>query len=135
LHNGKLARFQGQIETALKKFAAELDLRMKDLFANLRIKSHLTAAGIRKCEGFPPVHLLFVLTNTVFLHIATVHDLLSRPLKPFFQAQKDTFYRFKKAEWGWGTFYRRVILFLGRRLRWSRSAAENCLILDTTILP
>jgi len=25
---------------------------MKDLFAKLRIKSHLTAAGIRKCEGY-----------------------------------------------------------------------------------
>ena len=45
------------------------------------------------------------------------------------------FYRFKKAEWSWGAFYRRVILFLGRRLRWDRSAADNCLILDTTILP
>ena len=34
-----------------------------------------------------------------------------------------------------GAFYRRVILFLGRRLHWSRSAVDNCLILDTTILP
>jgi hypothetical protein len=25
---------------------------MKDLFAKLRIQSHLTAAGIRKCEGY-----------------------------------------------------------------------------------
>jgi hypothetical protein len=25
---------------------------MKDLFAKLRIKNHLTAAGIRKCEGY-----------------------------------------------------------------------------------
>lgn len=135
MYNRNLIRFQGQIETVLKKFAGELDLRMNDLFAQLHIQSHLTAAGIRKCEGFSPVHLLFVLTNTVFLHIHNVCDLLSRPLKTFFQAQKDTFYRFKKAEWSWGAFYRRVILFLGRRLQWSRSAADNCLILDTTILP
>ena len=113
MHNRKIDHFQGQIETALKKFAGELDLRMKDLFAQLHIQSHLTAAGIRKCEGFSPVHLLFVLTNVVFLHITTVYDLLSRPLMTFFQAQKDTFYRFKKAEWSWGAFYRRVILFLG----------------------
>ncbi len=82
---------------------------MKEVFARLRIQSHLTAAGIRKGEGYRPGHLLFVLTNALFLHIATVHDLLSRPLQPFFQAQKDTFYRFKKAEWSWGAFYRRVI--------------------------
>lgn len=50
-------------------------------------------------RGLSPVYLLFVLTNTVFFHIATVHDLLSRPLKTFFQAQNDTFYRFKTAEW------------------------------------
>ena len=65
MHNRKIAHFQGQIETALKKFREELDLRMKDLFAKLRIKSHLTAAGICKCEGFPPVHLLFVLTQVL----------------------------------------------------------------------
>jgi len=82
LHNRKIALFQGQIETALKKFAGELDLRMKDLFGQLHIQSHLTAAGIRKCEGFPPVHLLFVLTNAVFLHIKNVCDLLTQPLRP-----------------------------------------------------
>jgi len=135
LHNRKIAHFQGQIETALKKFREELDLRMEDLFAKLRIKSHLTAAGIRKCEGYSPLHLLFVLTNVVFLHIATVHDLLTRPLRSFCQAHKDTFYRFKKAEWSWGAFYRRFMQFLGRRSGWFQSAQDNCLILDTTILP
>ena len=55
------------------------------MFAVLQIQSHLTGAGIRKCEGFPPAHLLFVLTNLVFLHIKTVHDLLHRPLKSLFQ--------------------------------------------------
>jgi len=42
---------------------------------------------------------LFVLTNAVFLQIATVHDLLSRSRQPFFQARQDAFHRFKKAEW------------------------------------
>jgi hypothetical protein len=134
LHTRKIARFQGQIETALKKFRQELDLRMKEVFAKLRIQSHLTAAGIRKGEGYSPGHLLFVLTNAVFLQISTVHDLLSRPLKPFFQAHKDTFYRFKKAEWSWGAFYRRFLKFLGRRSGWFKSPQDNCFILDATIL-
>jgi hypothetical protein len=134
MHNRKSARFQGQIETALKNFHANLELRIKDLFAALHIQSHLTGAGIRKHEGFGAGHLLFVLTNLVFLHIKTVHDLLQRPLHSLFQAQKDAFYRFKKAEWSWGPFYRRFLALLGRRLKWSKTARKNCLILDTTAL-
>lgn len=135
MHNRKIARFQGQIETALKNFRADLELRIKELFAVLHIQSHLTGAGIRKYEGASARQLLFVLTNLVFLHIKTVHDLLQRPFKFMVQAQKDAFYRFKKAEWSWGPFYRRFLAFLGRRLKWAQTARENCLILDTSALP
>jgi hypothetical protein len=69
LHNRKIALFKGQIETALKNFRADVELRIKHLFAGLDIQSHLTGAGIRKSEGFRPVNLLFVLTNLVLLHI------------------------------------------------------------------
>jgi hypothetical protein len=81
------------------------------------------------------VYLLYVLTNLVFLHIKTVHDLLRRPLKSWSKAQKDAFYRFKKAEWSWGPFYRRFLAYLGKRLRWSETALDNCFILDTSALP
>lgn len=135
MHTRKIVRFQGQIETALKNFRADLELRIKELFAVLHIQSHLTGAGIRKGEGFSPRHLLFVLTNLVFLHIKTVHDLLHRPLQSLFLAQKDAFYRFKKAEWSWGPFYRRFLAYLGKRLRWSETARDNCFILDTSTLP
>jgi hypothetical protein len=135
LHNTKIARFQGQIETALKNFRAGLELRIKELFAVLHIQSHLTGAGIRKHEGASARQLLFVLTNLTFLHIKSVHDLLRRPLKSLFKAQKDAFYRFKKAEWSWGPFYRRFLAYLGRRLKWSQTARDNCLILDTSALP
>jgi hypothetical protein len=123
------------METALKNFRADLELRIKELFAVLLIQSHLTGAGIRKGEGFRPVQLLFVPTNLVFLHIKTVQDLLRRPLQSWFKAQEDAFYRFKKAEWSWGPFYRRFLAYLGRRLNWSQTAQDNCLILDTSALP
>ena len=135
MHNRKIALFQGQIETALKKFRADLELRIKQLFSGLHIQSHLTGAGIRKHEGFSPLHLLFVLTNLAFLHIKSLHDLLHRPLQSLFQAQKDAFYRFKKAEWSWEPFYRRFLVYLGGRLQWSQTARENCFILDTSALP
>lgn len=135
MHNRKIARFQGQIETALKNFRAGLELRIKELFTVLHIQSHLTGAGIRKPGGFSPRHLLFVLTNLAFLHIKTVHDLMHRPLHSLFVAQKDAFYRFKKAEWSWGPFYRRFLAFLGQRLRWSETARDHCFILDSSALP
>jgi hypothetical protein len=135
LHNRKIVRFQGQIETVLKNFRAGLELRIKELFSVLHIRSQMSGASIRKHEGFEAGHLLFVLTNLAFLQIKTVHDLLQRPLQSLFQAQKDAFYRFKKAEWSWGPFYRRFLALLRRRLKWSKTARKNCLILDTTVLP
>jgi hypothetical protein len=99
------------------------------LFAELHIQSHLAGAGIRKYGGFSPRHLWCVLTNLVFLHIKTVHDLLHRPLKSLFQAQKDAFYRFKKAEWSWGPFYRRFLDCLGRRLRQAQELTKPALTL------
>lgn len=135
MHNRKLVRFQGQIETALKNFRASLEWKIKELFTGLRVQSHLTAAGIRKQEGVSPVHLLFVLTNLVFLHLQSVHDLLQRPLQSLFLARKDTFYRFKRGEWSWGPFYRRFLAYLGKRLRWSETSRDHCLILDTSVLP
>jgi len=135
LHNRKIALFQGQIETALKKFRADLELRMRSLFADLHIQSHLTGAGIRKGEGYAPLHLLFVMVHMMFLPIKTVHALMQKPLAHFFQAHKDTFYRFKKGEWSWRPFYRRFLAFLGQRLKWASTCKDNYLILDTTVLP
>jgi len=135
LHNKKLALFQGQIETALKKFRSDLELRMRSLFSNLRIQSHLTAAGICKGEGYKPLHLIFILVNMMFLPVKTVHALMQRPLANFFQAHKDTFYRFKKGEWSWRPFYRRFLAYLGQRLQWSNTLTDNYLILDSTVLP
>lgn len=134
MHNRKIALFQGQIETALKKFRADLELRIKKLFVVLHVKSHLTGAGIRKGEGFSTVNLLFVLTNLAFLHIGSVHDLLHRPWQALLKARKDAFYRLKKTEWSWRPFYRRFLAYLGRR-QWQKTAPDNCLILDTTVLP
>jgi hypothetical protein len=39
----------------LQKFRADLELRVKKLFAVLHVKSHLTGAGICKREGCPPI--------------------------------------------------------------------------------
>jgi hypothetical protein len=104
LLNRKIVLFQGQIEAALKNFRATLELKIKEVVAVWRIKSHLTGAGMRKCHWFSPLHLLFVLTNPVFLHTQTIRDLVHRLREALFLAPKDTLYRLKKAEWSWGLF-------------------------------
>jgi len=134
MNNRKLATFQGQIETVLKMSLADLDLRLKKIFQLLRIRSHLTATGIRKWDGYAPTHLLFVLVNLVFLHISSVHDLMKRSVDSFYQARKDTFYRFKNSPWSWRPFYWRFIRHVGYKLNWSRSEAENCFVVDTSVL-
>jgi len=125
LHNRKLALFQGQIETALKKFRTDLELRMRPLFSVLHIQSPLTGAGIRKGEGYAPRQLLFVMVNMMFLPIKTVQALMQKLLANFFQAHKDTFYRFKQGEWSWRPFYRRFLASLGQPLKWSSTSKDN----------
>ena len=134
MNNRKLVFFQGQIETVLKMSFADLDLRINKLFRVLRIRSHLTAAGIRKWDGYAPNHLLFVLVNLVFLHINSVHDLMKRSVVTFYQARKDTFYRFKNGSWSWRPFYWRFIRHLGNRLSWSKTKQDNCFIIDSSVL-
>ncbi len=75
----------------LKLSLADLDLRVRKLFTVLRIKSHLTAAEIRKWDGYAPIHLMFVLVNLVFVHVRSVHDLTKRFVATFYRAPKDTF--------------------------------------------
>jgi hypothetical protein len=108
---------------------------MRSLFPDLHIRSHPTQAGIRPGEGFKPFQLLFILVNMMVLPIKTVHALMQRPMANFFQAPKDTFYRFKKGEWSWRPLYRRFLAYLGHRLKWSRTLTDNYLILDTTSSP
>lgn len=130
----KLASFQGQIETVFHMSRGDLDLRIKKLFPVLRVKTHLTGAGISKSDGYPPNQLLFVLINLVFLHVNSVHDLMKRFVGTFFEARKDTFYRFKNAEWSWRPFYWRLIRHLGTKLDWGATAGENCFVVDTSVL-
>ena len=116
MNTTKPVAFQGQIETVLRMSLSDLDLRIKKLFPLLRVKSHLTAAGIRKWEGYAPIHLLFVLVTLAFLKITSIHELIKHGVSSFYQARKDTFYRFKNGEWSWRPFSWRFIRRLGSKL-------------------
>ncbi len=52
---------------ALKEAVPPPDQTFTKLFQTLRNKSHLTGAGVRKCEGSSAVHLVFVMFTSVLL--------------------------------------------------------------------
>lgn len=55
-----------------------LDLRIKKLFPVLRVRSHLTAAGTCKWDGYAPSHLMFVVVTLAFLKITSVHEVMKQ---------------------------------------------------------
>jgi hypothetical protein len=55
--------------------------------------------------------------NPAFLKITSVHELMKQGISSFYQAHKDTLYRFKNGEWSWRPFYWRFIRHLGSKLQ------------------
>jgi len=136
MHNRVDVGFQGQIETVLKESLADLDIKVKKIFRKLRIQSHLTAAGIRKHDGYTALELVYAMVNMCFMHIHGVADFVRRNLVVLSGAQKDAFYRLKKRDCSWRAFHWRLVGHMGNLLRWSQHRRpEAHFILDTTCLP
>jgi len=93
MHNRVDVGFQGQIETVLKESLADLDIKVKKIFHKLRIQSHLTAAGIRKNDGYAAIELVYAMVNMCFMHIHGEADFVKRNLTVICEARKDAFYR------------------------------------------
>ena len=136
MYNKNINEFQGQIKTALKEALPTLDLTCNRLFQRLRIKSHLTGAGIRKCEGYAAVHLVFVMFISVFLNLPGLCGPAHLNLTALTAAGKDAFYRLKHRDLSWRSFLWRFLGFVAQQLGWSRQApTETYVVLDTTVLP
>ena len=91
MHNRVDIGFQGQIETVLKESLADLDIKVKKIFQKLRIQSHLTAAGIRKNDGYTAIELVYTMVNMCFMHIHGVADFVKRNLTVICEARKTPF--------------------------------------------
>lgn len=128
--------FQGQIETVLKESLADLDIKVKKIFSKLRIQSHLTAAGIRKYDGYTALELVYAMVNMCFMHLHGIADFVKRNLTVITGARKDAFYRLKKRDCGWRAFHWRLVGHMGKLLHWSQNQRHDAhFILDTTCLP
>lgn len=136
MHSKKIEKFQGQIETVFQEAISDIDIKVRKLFKKLRIMSHLTAAGIRKLEGYPACHLLYVLVNLVFLHIKGIGDFSQRNLMTLSEAQKDAFYRFKNRDYSWRSFHWRLVCYMAVLLKWNKQKKnQSYFVLDATCLP
>jgi hypothetical protein len=136
MYNKKSDKFQGQIKMALKEAIPDLDLTFTRLFQTLRIKSHLTGAGIRKCEGYSAVHLVLVMFTSVFLNLPGLCGCAHLNLTALTAAGKDAFYRLKNRDLSWRSFLWRFLCFVAQQLGWSQQApTEAYFVLDTTVLP
>ena len=136
MHNRVDVGFQGQIETVLKESLADLDIKVKKIFQKLRIQSHLTAAGIRKHDGYTALELVYAMVNICFMHIHGVADFVKRNLTVLTGARKDAFYRLKKRDCSWRAFHWRLVGHMGKLLHWSQNQRHDAhFILDTTCLP
>jgi hypothetical protein len=136
MHSKIEVEFQGQIETVLKQSLADLDIKVKKIFQKLRIQSHLTAAGIRKNDGYAAIELVYAMVNMCFMHIHGVADFVKRNLTVICEARKDAFYRLKKRDCGWRAFHWRLVGHMGKLLHWSQHRRHDAhFILDTTCLP
>jgi len=109
---------------------------VKKIFQKLRIQSHLTAAGIRKNDGYTAIELVYAMVNMCFMHIHGVADFVKRNLTVICEARKDAFYRLKKRDCGWRAFHWRLVGHMGKLLHWSQNRRHEVnFILDTTCLP
>jgi len=136
LYTRKIDTFQGQIKMALKEAIPDLDLTLAKVFQTLRIRSHLTGAGIRKCEGYAAGHLIFAMFTSIFLTLPGLCGYAHLNLTALTTASKDAFYRLKNRDLGWRSFFWRFLGFLAQQLGWSQQApAETFFVLDTSILP
>jgi len=109
MNNKKSDTFQGQIKMALKEAIPDLDRTFNRLFQTLRINSHLTGAGIRKCEGHSAAHLVFVMVASIFLALPGLCGYARLNLTALTAAGKDAFYRLKNRDLGWRSFLWRFL--------------------------
>ena len=136
MYTRKIDTFQGQIKMALKEAIPDLDLTLAKVFQTLRIRSHLTGAGIRKCEGYAAGHLIFAMFTSIFLTLPGLCGYAHLNLTALTTASKDAFYRLKNRDLGWRSFFWRFLGLLAQQLGWSQQApAETFFVLDTSILP
>jgi len=135
MHNTNCKKFKGEIEKYVNKSSNIFESKIDRVFSFLRIKTCLSRNNIKKYDGYPASHLLFVLILLPLLKIPSINFFCEKHLEQWSSSKKDTFYRFKRRKYRWRSFLYRVITEIGNLIKFENiPLEERYFIIDDTIL-
>ena len=121
MHTTNLRKFKGEIENYVNNRNNIFESRIDRVFSFLNFRTNLCRTNIKKKDGYHPAHLLFILTLLPMLKIDTVHRFCLKQWHNWSTSKKDTFYRFKQANYRWRTFMYKVIEKISDALHFQQS--------------
>ena len=135
MYNTNCNKFKGEIGKYVNKSSNIFDSKIDRVFSFLRIKTCLTRNNIKKYDGYPAAHILFVLILLPLLKIPSINFFCEKHLEQWSSSKKDTFYRFKKKRYRWRSFLYKVITEIGNLIKFDNiPLEERYFIIDDTIL-
>ena len=91
--------------------------------------------NIKKYDGYPAAHILFVLILLPLLKIPSINFFCEKHLEQWSSSKKDTFYRFKRKNYRWRSFLYKVITEIGNLIKFENiPLEERYFVIDDTIL-
>jgi hypothetical protein len=126
-------KFKGEIENYLRNGQNKFDSTIDRAFSCLKFKTWLSRTDIRKKDGYPTSHLLFVLFLLPVLKLKTVNSFCNKHWYQWSVCRKDAFYRFKQGAYRWRSFMYKVIKELFRQIDFNKQS--RFFVIDDSVLP
>jgi hypothetical protein len=135
MHTTNYQKFKGEIENYVRNGENIFESRIDRAFSLLNIRTHLSRTKIKKDDGYPAAHLLFILTILPLLKIKTINSFCQKQWYQWSVSGKDAFYRFKQKPYRWRTFMYKVINKISGSLNFERFALEDLYyVIDDTVI-
>ena len=135
MHITNHQKFKGEIENYVRNEENIFESRFDRAFSALNIKTHLCRTKIKKEDGYPAAHLLFILTILPLLKIKTIHCFCQKQWSQWSYCGKDAFYRFKQKPYRWRTFMYKVVNKISELLNFKKISLENLYyVIDDTVI-
>jgi hypothetical protein len=125
-------KFKGEIENYLRNGQNKFDSKIDRAFSCLKFKTWLSRTEIRKKDGYPTSHLLFILFLLPVLKLKTVNSFCNKHWYHWSVCRKDAFYRFKQGAYRWRSFMYKVISELFAQLDSKRH--QRFFVIDDSVL-
>ena len=129
----KCQKFKGEIENYLRNGQNKFDSKIDRVFSCLKFKTWLSRTEIRKKDGYPTSHLLFILFLLPVLKLKTVNSFCNKRWYQWSVCRKDAFYRFKQGAYRWRSFMYKVLKELFSQL--DSKTPKRFFVIDDSVLP